>query len=366
MRRTARIAVYLLVLVAAATSPCAALADAKAEARRHYDRAVELVDDGQLAGAIVEFQRAYDLTKHFSVLYNIGQVYVSMARPVEAVAAYEGYLVGGGRKIPADRRAEVEKEIARQKARTAILTFRILPDGATVRVDGDEIGKTPLAQPLYVGIGEHVISATAEGHEMAELKVAVASEDRRTVEMTLAVLPGKKPDPEPIPVPVLATAPQQVIVPSPPSTPHTQPATPTGVPVVSQSAPDDAAREVPASAHLVSNLQITGLVSAAIGVAGLAAGTTCWLIARSRHEDAVSYWNQRNNDSLAMSYQSQAKDYMIVANISLLAGGALTALGAVLYILGGQDQPTTKPYGQLRVVPSLASGFAGINAEGTW
>jgi hypothetical protein len=51
------------------------------------------------------------------VLYNIGQVFVTLAKPVEAVDAYERYLADGGEKIPAARRADVEKEIARQKAR---------------------------------------------------------------------------------------------------------------------------------------------------------------------------------------------------------------------------------------------------------
>src|SRR5450759_2628312 len=183
MRSSVKEMVFLLALSVAVTVPQAARARAKEEARKHYDRAIELVDDAQLAEAIVEFQRSYDLTKHFSVLYNIGQVYVSLAKPVEAIAAYEGYLVGGGKNIPAARRAEVEKELARQKARLATLVFRIVPDGATIRVDGNEVGKSPLGQTMSAGIGEHVIAAAAEGHEPGEVKVTVAGEDRRTVEL---------------------------------------------------------------------------------------------------------------------------------------------------------------------------------------
>jgi tetratricopeptide (TPR) repeat protein len=141
------------VLLGALATPQPARASEKEEARKHYDRAIELVDDGQLEGAIVEFQRSYDLTHHFAVLYNIGQVFVSLAKPVEAVDAYQRYLADGGKKILAARRAEVEKEIARQRARIATLEIRGLPEGAMVRLDGKEIGKAPIAAPVRVGVG---------------------------------------------------------------------------------------------------------------------------------------------------------------------------------------------------------------------
>ena len=228
MRSTVNQIAFLLALFTAVIAPQSARAEAKEEARKHYDRAIELIDDGQLPEAIVEFQRAYDLTKHFSVLYNIGQVYVSLAKPVEAIAAYEGYLVGGGKNIPAARRAEVEKEIARQKARIATLTFHILPDGASVRVDGNDIGKAPFAKPLSVGIGEHVVSATAEGHEPAEVKVTVASEDRRAVELTLIAVPEKRAESAAAPAVATETAPMTAAG-SPPAPPAAVPSPPAGV-----------------------------------------------------------------------------------------------------------------------------------------
>ena len=95
VKQTASLAIVMGVLAA----PQTARAGAKEEARKHYDRAIELVDDGQLEGAIVEFQRSYDLTHHFAVLYNIGQVFVSLAKPVEAVDAYQWERIPG---VPED------------------------------------------------------------------------------------------------------------------------------------------------------------------------------------------------------------------------------------------------------------------------
>jgi hypothetical protein len=355
MRSTVKAIVCTLTLLIAMTAPRTTRAGAREEARKHYDRAVELVDDGQLAEAIVEFQRSYDLTKHYSVLYNIGQVYVSLAKPVEAIAAYEGYLVGGGKNIPAARRAEVEKEIARQKARIATLVFRILPDGATVRVDGNDIGKTPLAQPLSVSIGEHVVAAVADGHQSAEVKVTVAGEDRRTVELTLTPIPEKKVESEPVVAPVAAP----VLLPAAPLPPAAASA-PDLAPAVSTVA------DSPANSRPMTGMQVTGLMGGATGIVGLATGAVCWWVAKSRHDDAVTYWNKGANDAKAQSLQGQAQDYATAASISVIAGGALTVLGSVLYLVGSPDAQRNGPAARPSLVPAVGPGFAGLSAKGTW
>jgi hypothetical protein len=362
MRSPVNPIVFLLALLIAVTAPRTTRAGAKEEARKHYDRAVELVDDGQLAEAVVEFQRSYDLTKHFSVLFNIGQVFVSLAKPVEAIAAYEGYLVGGGKNIPAARRAEVEKEIARQKARIATLDIRILPDGATVRVDGNELGKAPLPHPLSVGIGEHVVSATADDHEPAEVKVTVAGEDLRIVELTLKTRIEKKPEPAPVaapePAPAAAPAALPVLPAVSPPLPLVTPAPEANVAAVSQPA---------ANAGSMTQMRVAGLATGAAGLVGLATGTVCWLVARSRHDDALTYWNQKvPNDAKATQLQGQAQNYVTAANISLIAGGAFAVLGAVLYLAGAPDAQAPAPATHARLMPAVGPGFAGINAGGTW
>jgi Regulator of chromosome condensation (RCC1) repeat/PEGA domain len=184
-----RKATLLLAALALSAAPVAAraetTADARAEAKKHYDRAMELNEDGQVAQAVIELKRCYELQPHHTVLYNLGQAYITLAKPVEAVAALRRYLDEGGKAIKPDRRAEVEREIARQKTRIASLEIRGLPGGAVVRVDSAEVGTAPLGKPILVGIGDHVVSATAEGYDPAEVPVTVAGEDRRTVDLML-------------------------------------------------------------------------------------------------------------------------------------------------------------------------------------
>jgi hypothetical protein len=337
----------LLIVVGALVAPQAAQANEKEEARKHYDRAIELVDDGQLEGAIVEFQRSYDLTHHFAVLYNIGQVFVSLAKPVEAVDAYERYLADGAKKIPAVRRTEVEQEIARQKARIATLEIRGLPEGAAVRLDGKEIGKAPLAAPARVGVGTHAIAASAEGYDPTATEVTVAGEDQRVVDLVLAKH-VVEPPPPPVAPPVSVAPPV---------------AAPVASPLVVSTAVEPATKEQP-----VNKLRIAGIVTGAVGVAGIAAGVACWVTAKGRHNSAVNSFNQNpNDDSRANQLQSQAQNYMTAANVSLIAGGALTALGVVmsLYTVIVPDGKVATDT-HVHLMPAVGPGFAGLNAGGTW
>jgi tetratricopeptide (TPR) repeat protein len=153
---------------ASGTARADVTAESKAEAKKHYDRAMGLNEDGQVAAAIIELKRCYEIAPHHTVLYNLGQAYISLGKPVEAVDALQRYLEEGDKAIHPARRAAVEREIARQKTRIALLVIRALPAGAMVSVDGDDVGKTPLANPVRVGVGRHVVSATAAGYEPGE------------------------------------------------------------------------------------------------------------------------------------------------------------------------------------------------------
>ena len=352
MRSTVKQAAFLVVVLGALMAPQAARAGEKEEARKHYDRALELADDGQLEGATVEFQRSYDLTHHFAVLYNIGQVFVSLARPVEAVDAYQRYLADGGRKIPPSRRAEVEEEIVRQKARIATLEIRGLPGGAAVRLDGKDIGKAPIAAPLRVGVGTHTIAASAEGCDPAETEVTVAGEDHRVVELVLVKRGVETPPP-----PAVAT----VVEPPPPPAARIAPPTmapAVGAPVVSTEF------EPITKPQSLSNMRIAGIASSTAGVAGMVAGAVCWALAKSRHDDAVGYVNQ--NYGRAKQLQGDAQDYATAGNAVFIVGGALAALGVVLYFVGEPDRPPVAPDTHVHLMPALGPSFTGLNAGGTW
>lgn len=106
----------MLAGAARATQPGA---EQRARARTLFEAGVQLVDSGDFASALVAFKEAYALAPAAAVLLNIGQVYVALGRPRDAIDALRRYLAEAGPGLDADRRAAVEEQIARQEARLA-------------------------------------------------------------------------------------------------------------------------------------------------------------------------------------------------------------------------------------------------------
>jgi hypothetical protein len=185
--RTIKVTLFAMVLLAFCfpTREVAAEKDAKVEANEHFKRGIELVEEQAYEEAAIEFQKAYDISPHYSVLYNLGMAHVAMGHPVEAVDAFAGYLRDGGDAVSQSRRAEVEEEIKRQNARIAYVTMEIEPDGATVQLDDKELGRSPFIEPVRVGVGNHKIAASLDGYHSFEVVVTVAGEERKSVKVLL-------------------------------------------------------------------------------------------------------------------------------------------------------------------------------------
>jgi PEGA domain len=358
--------ILLLAGLAVPVGPIAARADstvdARAEAKKHYDRAMQLNEDGQVAEAVIELKRCYELSPHHTVLYNLGQAYITLASPVEAVSALQRYLDEGGKDIKPARRAEVEQEIARQKTRIATLDISGLPDGAVVTIDGDDVGKAPLVAPLRVGLGKHVVAATAAGYEPGEAKIEIAGEDRKVVDLKLVPrpappFPAAAPAPVPTPAPVLAPLPAPAPAPNMFSTSATwaQPAPGTSLAPVQG--------EVAASAERWkwSSLRIGGIVAASMGVAGLVTGGILWEMAKDKNGEANN--QLPSSYAQARSTRSQAEDLTTGANACLIAGGVLAGVGVITTLLSFIDDSPSK---SVALAPAMGPNFAGLTMQGVW
>src|SRR5262245_51288347 len=94
----------------------------RAEARERFDRGLALFNDGDNAGALAEFRRAYDLVPHRLVLFNIGMVYAAMGRPVEAADTLERVLGDPGPLSP-ERLALARRTRDEQARRVGLLAI---------------------------------------------------------------------------------------------------------------------------------------------------------------------------------------------------------------------------------------------------
>ena len=165
-------------------------AAARVEARERFDRGLKLVNQGDNEGAVAEFQRAYDLSPHPVVLYNLGLVLAATSQPVEAVETFDRLLSAPG-DLPPEQLARVRDERARQAARIGEIEVAVNVTGASVELDGVEVGTTPLRAPLRVAGGAHVVGAVARGHAPLRRRVSVAGQARVQVQLDLVPIEGK-------------------------------------------------------------------------------------------------------------------------------------------------------------------------------
>jgi hypothetical protein len=177
-------AVVLLVLSCA----CPLRADPKSEAREQFEQGLELADAGEFELAVRRFERAYELMPHHDVLYNIGQTYVALDRPVEAADALSRYLEEGGEAVPAERREEAKREIERQQARIAELTLTVTPTGSTITLDGRALGQSPLESAVRVAAGSHEVTASHDGFESSSEQFTVSGAEQATIHLDLEPL----------------------------------------------------------------------------------------------------------------------------------------------------------------------------------
>lgn len=174
-------------------SPCVAVVAAThagedpkvAEARPHFTRGVELYKDGDFRGALIEFQRAYQIAPNFRILYNIGKANLELLDYPAALVAFERYLAEGGAEVPTDKRTEVEAEIPKLRQRVAYLTIECNAPGVEIWVDEVMVGKTPFSKEVVVGTGRHKISVKGQSPEVVE----VAGGDHATVKLRVDVKP---------------------------------------------------------------------------------------------------------------------------------------------------------------------------------
>ena len=158
--------------------------DAKTDAARHFKRGLELFDDNDFQGALIEFQRAYQIVPTYQVLYNIGQVRFQLQDYAGALKSFERFLTEGGDKVPADRRAELERDIAKLRARVATVEVTTAR-GAMIYVDDVAMGTAPLSAPLQVSSGRRRLRAVVAGSPPSEKILELAGGDSTRIELPI-------------------------------------------------------------------------------------------------------------------------------------------------------------------------------------
>jgi tetratricopeptide (TPR) repeat protein len=162
-RRTRASKVRRLAALASLVSvTLAAPSHAEPTAREHFASGVEASRRGDLVVALEHFEKAQALSPNQTVLFNLGQTYSALGRPVEALGALEKYIAMDGPSGDAVRRREVESLVKKNEARVGTLEVELEPPDAVLAIDGQAVslvsGKT-----TRVAAGRRLLTATREG-----------------------------------------------------------------------------------------------------------------------------------------------------------------------------------------------------------
>jgi hypothetical protein len=293
------------------------------EAQRRFVRATELFEENNLAGALAEFRKAYSLAPNYKVLYNIGQVCYLMQDSPCAYAAFSSYLEQGAGEIPERRRDEVQRDLARLRARVARLRIVADKPGAEVTVDDVTVGTTPLEEPVLVAAGRLRIRVSLKGYAPVTRVIEVAGMETAYVEMQLdpAAVAGASPG-DAGSAAATRSAP-------PPELPAIKPAAPTPGPDITRTAAQP-------TASSGGGMRVAGILLGVVGAAGLAGGVLASLQVRLLEREIETAKLGQFDASKLSSQQQKATRYQNWQWVGYAAGGA-ALLGSIIFLVTGGD-----------------------------
>ena len=235
-------------------------------------------------------------------------------------------------RVAGSRAQDLEPKLSRLSIELAPEVARIA--GVTVKRGAQRLEPSLYGTPLPVDPGEYRIEVSAPGYETWSTPIKVegggASASVR--------VPGLVKGSEEAAVPAVTPAPSGAAT-APPST----------VPPPAQPEPG------------LTTRQTLGIVIGGVGVVGLGLGTYFGVQAISKNSDAESFCKADNLcSSQGISLTDKARKDATASNIAFAAGGALVALGVVVFVTGGRSSDTER----LALVPVLAPGTAAASILG--
>ncbi len=156
-------------------------------ARIEWDAALELYTARDYRSALERFRKAFEVSKNPRTLYNVGVCWKNLNQYAQAIRVWQEELTLQ-KRLEAEDVAKAKAAISALEAFVSSLQIRVNEVGATLEVDGLELGQSPFVEPLAVDIGERQVRLTKAGFEPIERKVMVergrvASLDLRMVHL---------------------------------------------------------------------------------------------------------------------------------------------------------------------------------------
>lgn len=326
----------------------AAAQEVSAQAKLYFSNGVELLQSSppNYQDAYYQFKLAYQESKSWKVLGNLGLCALKLERDGEAFQAYTEYLQQGGNEIDPGERSALEREMLLISGNSAPVQITASEPGTEV-VDSRSGSSTPAQNYKLEGdtleirlrAGSHTLRATAP--------------DGRTRTWEVSISPGKE------------------------ASHHFDfdaKETPPGGGGGGGGGGSVQVRETGGA------LRVVGFVVTGVGAAALMGGAITGILAKNKEDEATKDC-YASTDSMGNPIQrcppggeaalDSADDLAKTTNYLLIGGGVLAAAGITMIIFGGPVETTTSakvepPRRRLAVQPVFGPAGGGLYATGTF
>lgn len=322
--RTKRIVVTVILSLAWIRPAHAENAQELASVRSQYDAAASLFTQKDYEGARKLLLEIWGQRKTADVATLLGQIEVKLGHHADA-AKYLAFASANFPPTEPVKHGEVIRGwLVDEKKRVITCEVTSNPDGAAVSVDGVEIGTTPLATPVFMDPGLHIVVLKKDGYKLADRSINASAGASEVWNAKLVPLEAATPATE------------------------SKPEGKDKVAVVPISPPPDT---TPASSKPNPWILVGGGV---VALGALATGLVFDLKAHSKYDKArdlraqldsgscsTSSGNVDTSCSSLLDHAKQGDRYRNIETVSFVVAGAV-ALGTVTYWLWPRAKPTER------------------------
>jgi len=291
----------------------------KAMAETLFQDAKELLRSGRAAEACPKFEASNRLDTSVGTLAKMGECYEALGRTASAYGAY-----GEARRLARAKGDDVRAEVALERQRAlepklSKLLIKAPPiEGLEVKLDGKPVSAGVFGTAVPMDPGAHEVDATAPArtsfHEDVKLEEGATKK---------VVVPDLATWPEVLPM-------EEKWIKEPPPW---------------------------------SVLKSAGFVTGVVGVVGLGVGIGFGAAAVTKLDESKATCPEQGDGCEQPGYSQwlRAKTYANTSTALLIAGGALAAGGAVMFVVGGQTKSKIDAR-RAWVVPVVTRDFGGFSA----
>ena len=298
-----------------------------------FNEAKRLAAAGNFADACPKLEESQRLDPAIGTEFHLADCNEHIGHLATAWATFQD-VASVARASGQTARAQVaQKRAAALEPKLSKLTIVAPKDviGLEVRRNGELLGSVLWGNAIPVDPGSSPIEASAPGKKRWST-VTTVGPNAVVVSVTVPPLEADAPPPAPPAADVAAA------------------------PAVSPVAPG-----ADAAVGSGSTQRTLGLVSAGAGLVGIGVGTFFGLRSFSKHSEYVGHCNGNLCDATGVAAHDDAVTAGNVSTISFVAGGALLAAGAVLWLTAPR-----RPTSDVAVAPLVGPGTAGIAIAGGW